>query len=125
MRRRRRADAERVTSCARRANEPWVFDGRVRCGRLRGRALSACAIATDPALEAGHHAAAEIASGGIGEASMLVHQLVYAADIRLGLLHARHVEENQALAQMMIGAEGALRARRAADDGAGLAVPRA
>ena len=59
--------------------------------------------------------------GGFEMRSVVGEELVGAADIGLGLLHHRHVEEDQRLAQMVIGAEAADRAGRDADHGAGLA----
>jgi hypothetical protein len=54
---------------------------------------------------------------------MFIEELVNTAKIGFGLLHGRHVQENERLPQMMIGAEGPDRARRAADDRTRLAVP--
>src|SRR5882757_5954511 len=54
---------------------------------------------------------------------MFIEQLVDMANIGFRLLHGRHVKEHERLSQMMIGAEGPDRARRAADDRTRLAVP--
>jgi hypothetical protein len=47
------------------------------------------------------------------------------AEIGFGLLHHRHVEEDAGLAQLVVGAEAADRARRGADDRRRLLVPHA
>src|SRR3981189_1980783 len=54
---------------------------------------------------------------------MYIEQLVDMANIGFRLLHGRHVKEHERLSQMMIGAEGPDRARRAADDRPRLSVP--
>src|SRR5690242_626590 len=96
------------------------------CPRPRRPKVSAwrrAGYAADPTLEAGHEVAAEIASGGIGEAPLLIDQLVDAADVRLRLLHHRHVEKHERLPQVMVRTEGAHRAGSTAHHGTRLAVP--
>ena len=45
------------------------------------------------------------------------------ADIGFRLPHGRYIQKHERLPEMMIGAEGSDRTRRAADDRTGLAVP--
>jgi hypothetical protein len=59
----------------------------------------------------------------VDELAVLIEELVGMTDIGFGLLHGRHVQKHERLPQMMIGAEGSDRARRAANDRTRLAVP--
>ena len=62
---------------------------------------------------------------GFLKRAVLVEQVAGAADVGLGLRQRRHVEEDQRLAQVVVGAEAADRARRADHHRRGLAAPRA
>ncbi len=76
----------------------------------------------DPGREGGHELAEE---GGrvLGcQRAVLAEQIGGAADIGLGLLHHRHVQEHEGLAQGVVAAEAAQLVGRLADDAGGHAV---
>jgi hypothetical protein len=50
------------------------------------------------------------------ELAMFIEEFVGMADIGFGLLRGRHIQKHKRLPEMMIGAEGPDRARRAADN---------
>src|SRR5882757_5985372 len=77
----------------------------------------------DPIRERLHEILQECVGAVVDELAMFIEELVGMADIGFGLLHGRHVQKHERLPQMMIGAEGPDRARRAADNRTGLAVP--
>src|ERR1700761_8227408 len=77
----------------------------------------------DPVRKRLHDPPQECAGAVTDQRAMFVKQLVDMTDIGFRLLHSRHVEEHERLSQMMIGAESPDRARRAANDRTGLAVP--
>src|SRR2546421_10784273 len=84
--------------------------------------LSPC-IALDPCRKRLHVFCEEFASRAVRQPAGFVEQFVCTADIGFGHLQRRHVEEDQRLTQMMVGAECADRARRHADDSCRLLVP--
>jgi hypothetical protein len=65
----------------------------------------------------------EFAGAVADELAVLIEELVGMTDIGFGLLHGRHVQKHERLPQMIIGAEGSDRARRATDDRTRLVVP--
>src|SRR3984893_7119588 len=77
----------------------------------------------DPIRERLHEVLQEFAEAVADELAMFIEELVGMADIGFGLLHGRHVKKHERLPEMMIGAEGPDRARRAAGDRTRLAVP--
>ena len=77
----------------------------------------------DPIRKRLHEVLQEFAGAIADELALLIEELVGMADIGFGLLHGRHVQKHERLPEMMIGAEGSDRARRAADDRTRLAVP--
>src|ERR1700754_4162048 len=98
-----------------------------KCGRfnfeLRPCGSTSRSDRLDPIRERLHELLQEFAGAVAGELAMFIKELVDAAEISFGLLHGRHVQKNERLPQMMIGAEGPDRARRAADHRPRLAVP--
>src|SRR6185437_16686201 len=65
----------------------------------------------------------EAARAVIGDLATRIEELISATDIGFRLRHRRHVEKDEALAQVMISAESADRTGRDADDRARLLVP--
>src|SRR5262245_60831570 len=70
-----------------------------------------------------HEILQKFARAIIREHALLIEFVSDAADIRLRHLHARHVEKNERLPQVVVGAEGADRAERNAYHRARLSVP--
>src|SRR5258707_10862543 len=90
--------------------------GGVRCADLGTDRL-------DPIRKRPHEVLQEFTGAIADELAVLIEELVGMTDIGFGLLHGRHVQKHERLPEMMIGAEGSDRARRAADDRTRLAVP--
>src|ERR1700693_6434656 len=76
-----------------------------------------------PIRERLHKLLQKFAGAVADELTMFIEELVGMADIGFGLLHGRHVQKHERLPEMVIGAEGPDRARRAADNRPRLAVP--
>src|ERR1700746_3907074 len=77
----------------------------------------------DPIGERLHELLQEFSGAAAADVVTFIKELVDMADIGLGLLHGRHAPKHERLPEMMIGAKGRDRTRRAADDGTRLAVP--
>jgi len=77
----------------------------------------------DPIRKRLHKLLQEFSGIIVDELAVLIEELVGMTDIGFGLLHGRHVQKHERLPQMMIGAEGSDRARRATNDRTRLAVP--
>src|SRR5882757_8789241 len=90
--------------------------GGVRCADLG-------TVRLDPTRKRLHEVLQEFAGAIADELAVLIEELVGTTDIGFGLLHGRHVQKHERLPEMMIGAEGPDRARRAADNRTRLAVP--
>src|SRR6266403_783562 len=82
-------------------------------------------VLLDPLRECLQELAHELAGVVADDRARIAEHLGGAANVSLGLRHGRNVEENQRLAKMVIGAEGADDARREAENRPWLAVPRA
>src|SRR5260370_41289170 len=94
-----------------------------RACRKPSDALALRSDRLDPIRERLHELLQEFAGAIADELAMFIEELVGIADIGFGLLHGRHVQKHERLPEMMIGAEGPDRARRAADNRTRLAVP--
>src|SRR6266849_951944 len=101
----------------------WPDTVVARACRKPSDALALRSDRLGPIRERLHELLQEFAGAVADELAMLIEQLVGMAEIGFGLLHGRHVQKHQRLPQMMIGAEGPDRARRAAYDRTRLAVP--
>jgi hypothetical protein len=77
----------------------------------------------DPRRELGHDAGQELPRFVSRQASVRGEQISRMADIGFGLLQGRPVEEDERLAQMVIGTEAADRARRDTDYRRRLSAP--
>src|SRR5690606_4489015 len=84
----------------------------------RGEALDPRGVGVDEGAQEG-------AGVLVRDRAALVEELRGAADVRLRLLQRGHVEEDEALTQVVVRAEAADRARRDADHRRRLALPRA
>src|SRR5437588_2059594 len=82
-------------------------------------------VLLDPLRECLQELAHEFARVVADDRPRIAEHLGGAANVSLGLRHGRNVEENERLAKMVIGAEGADDARREAENCPRLAVPRA
>src|SRR5690242_14971293 len=71
---------------------------------------NSAAVSLDPGGEGLHVLAQEIARAIVAQLAFVIEQRVGMADVSFWLLQARHIEEHQRLAQMVIRTEGADRA---------------
>jgi hypothetical protein len=95
----------------------------VRACRKPSDALALRSNRLDPIRERLHESLQKFAGAVADELATFIEELVDMAYTGLRLLDGRHVKKHKRLPQMMIGAEGSDRARRAADDRTRLAVP--
>src|SRR5882724_3856517 len=108
--------------CARRATRPSSSRCPLVARAWASDALTLRSGPLDPVRERLHELLQEFAGAIADQLAMFIEELVGIADIGFRLLHGRHVQKHERLPQMMIGAEGTDRARRAADDRTRLVV---
>ena len=67
--------------------------------------------------------AQEVSGGLVDQFALGVEQFIRTAEIGFRLLHGRHIQKHQGLAQVMVRAKAADRAGGCGDNGGGLAGP--
>src|ERR1700688_4535037 len=101
----------------------WPDTVVARDCRKPSDALASRSDRLDPLRERLHELVQKFAGAIADELAMFIEELVGMADVGFGLLHGRHVQKHERLPEMMIGAEGPDRARRAADNSTRFAIP--
>src|SRR5258708_38998526 len=89
----------------------------------RHKPSSLFTVRANPLFKRGDHLLNELARFLVGQRALTIEQRRRVAYVRLWLLHRRHVEEHERLAQMMVCPEGAKGAERDADHSARFAAP--